>query len=188
MDHVKPPVNLTNVKAYPKNNGVQVEWFSQQESNIDRYEVEHSQNGQDFIKVGTLVATGNRSNSSQYNFFDPNPFSDVSFYRIKIIEEGKNTYSQILKINRIRNTVNSLVIYPNPLKGNSLSLQMNLPKGNYIIFLTNKQGQRMMSTTLEYTGGVVTQTLTLPNTLSAGVYQLRLNGNNIDIVRQLIKN
>jgi hypothetical protein len=28
----------------------------------------------------------------------------------------------------------------------------------------------------------------VPNTLSAGVYQLRLNGKNIDIIGQVIKN
>ena len=50
------PVTLTNVKAYQKNAGVQVEWTAQQESNIDRYEVERSQNGQQFIMLGSVQA------------------------------------------------------------------------------------------------------------------------------------
>ena len=40
------PVTLTNVKTYQQNEGVQVEWTAQQENNIDRYEVERSQDGQ----------------------------------------------------------------------------------------------------------------------------------------------
>ena len=36
-----------------------------------------------------------------YNLFDPNPFSGVNFYRIKIIEKEKRmvTYSQVMKVN-----------------------------------------------------------------------------------------
>jgi len=109
------PVTLTNVKAYQKNAGVQVEWTAQQESNIDRYEVERSQNGQQFIMLGSVQANGNSSVAIKYNLFDANPFSGANFYRIKIIEAGKGTYSQVLKVNINNSSVNRITIYPNPI-------------------------------------------------------------------------
>ena len=180
------PVTITNVKAYSKNNGVQVEWLSQQESNIDRYEVERSENGQDFLKVGTVMAKGNSGITLQYNFFDPNPLNDVSFYRIKVIEHDHGTYSQILKVTTINSSVNTLIIYPNPIQDNAISLKINLPQGSYHILLTNKQGQQILSKVIAHAKGTSTESLKLPNALAAGVYQLRLAGENIIITRQLI--
>jgi hypothetical protein len=42
------PVTLTDVRAYEKDKGIQVEWTALTEINIGRYEVEKSINGQQF--------------------------------------------------------------------------------------------------------------------------------------------
>lgn len=57
---------------------------------------------------------GNNNVEIHCSFFDRGPFSGESFYRIKIIEGGKATYSQILKVNTINNSGNKLVVYSNP--------------------------------------------------------------------------
>ncbi len=186
IDLIASPVTLTNVKAYPRNNGVQIAWTAQQESNIDRYEIERSQTGQQFYKVGSVQAKGNSNVIIHYSFFDPEPFSGVNFYRIKIVEAGQGMYSQILKVNTNNSSINNVVIYPNPIKGNAISLQMNLPKGSYHVALTNKQGQQITKKVIEHPGGIATEILKLSNSLAAGVYQLRLTGRNISITRQLI--
>ena len=182
------PVTLTDIKAYQQNKGVRVEWTAQQESNIDRYEIERSQNGQQFIKLGSVQAKGNSSVVINYNLFDPNPFSGVNFYRIKIIEAGKGTYSQVLKVNINNSSVNRITIYPNPIKGNSIALQMNLQKGIYTITLTNKLGQQIVTKEIEHAGGSATENIELPKALPGGVYQLRLLGGDVNITRQVIKN
>ncbi len=181
------PVSLTNIKAYPKNSGVQVEWTAQQERNIDRYEIERSQTGQQFYKVGSVHAKGNSNVVLNYNFFDPESLSGVSFYRIKIVDAGHDSYSQILKVNTINSYVNNLIIYPNPIADNSISLKINLPKGNYNLSITNKQGQLIIDKTIEHAGGAATESLNFSNALTAGVYQLRLTGGSINITRQVIK-
>ncbi|MEP6950447.1 MAG: FG-GAP-like repeat-containing protein, partial [Ginsengibacter sp.] len=107
------PVTLTNVKAYQQNKGVQIEWTAQQEINIDKYEIEKSPNGQQFIKLETVPAKGNSSAVIKYTRFDANPFKGANFYRIKIIEKSQVTYSQVLKVN-INSSVNIITITPNP--------------------------------------------------------------------------
>ena len=182
------PVTLTNIKAYQQNAGVQVEWTAQQESNIDRYEVERSQNGQQFSTLGSVRAGDNVSVAVKYNLFDPNPLNGVNFYRIKIIEAGKETYSQILKVNMNNGSKNSVTIYPNPIKGSTVALEINLQKGNYTIILTNGFGQQVMNKRMTHAGGAATETLESSKSLAAGVYQLRLTGEGVDMTRQIIKN
>jgi hypothetical protein len=181
------PVTLTNVKAYQKNNGVQVEWTAQQENNIDRYEVERSQNGQQFFKLGSVPAKVNNSVVTKYNLFDPAPFIGVNFYRIKIIEPGQEVYSQVLRVNITNTPVNAITIYPNPINSNAIALQINLKKGNYTISLTNKLGQRVVTKVINHAGGSATENIESSKALGAGVYQLRLSGGGINIIRQVIK-
>ncbi|MEO6219085.1 MAG: T9SS type A sorting domain-containing protein, partial [Ginsengibacter sp.] len=181
------PVTLTNVKAYQKNAGVQVEWTAQQESNIYSYEVEKSQNGQQFTKVGSVQARGNSSVVINYKLFDSNPFSGVNFYRIKIIEAGKVTYSQVLKVSIGTGSINKIAIYPNPIHGNKIALQVNLPKGSYTITLTNKLGQQLMNKVMGHAGGSATENIEPSKLFAAGVYQLKLTGGGFNITRQLIK-
>ncbi len=182
------PVTLTNIKAFQKNTGVQIEWTAQQASNIDRYEVERSANGRQFSMLGNVHVTGNSSIAIKYNLFDPFPFSGVNFYRIKIIEAGKETYSQILKVNMNNGSKNNINVYPNPIKGNAIGLEINLQKGNYTLIVTNTFGQQVMNKKITHAGGATTETLEFSKALAAGVYQLRLTGEGVDMTRQIIKN
>ncbi len=183
------PVTLTNVKAYQANAGVQIDWTTQQESNIEKYEVEKSNNSQQFTYLASVHAKGNSSVIQKYNLFDPNPFAGVNFYRIKTIDKsGQATYSQVIKLN-ISRGVTLLTVYPNPVKGNTIVLQMNnLQKGNYNITLSNKIGQTIITKVIAHAGGSATQTIEPGKVLAAGVYQLRLTGGGINIIQQVIKN
>ncbi len=182
------PVTLTDIKAYQQNEGVKIEWTAQQEMNIDRYEIERSQDGQKFIKLGSVQAKGNSGALIKYSLFDPNPFSQVSFYRIKTIEAGQITYSRILKVNISNNSAHIITISPNPVIGNIVSVQVNLPKGNYFISLTNKLGQQVVTKMMHHEGGAATEGIEFPNAVTPGIYQLRLSGVGINITSQLIKN
>ncbi|HMJ48838.1 MAG TPA: T9SS type A sorting domain-containing protein, partial [Ferruginibacter sp.] len=180
------PVTISNVRANQQNAGVRIEWTTHQEINIHRYEVERSHNGQQFILMGNVLARGN-SSLTNYHWFDANPLHGVSFYRIKIVEAGQVTYSQIVRVNITNDPVSKLTIYPNPVNGNIISLQMNLLRGSYIISLTNKLGQQLVTKVIDHVGGSATENLESSKTLAAGVYQIRITGGGINIIHQVIK-
>jgi len=182
------PVTITNIKAYQKNNGVQIEWTSQQEMNIDRYEVERSQNGLQFTRVGTVQSTGNSSLIKNYSFFDPVSFTGALYYRIKIIEAGQTTYTKTIRLFFTSDAANLMSVFPNPIQGNSIAVRINLPKGTYSLNLTNKLGQNMATRTIYHPGGEATENILLPKALATGIYQLKLSGEGINITRQLISN
>jgi hypothetical protein len=131
------PVTLTNVKAYEKDKGIQVEWTARTEINIDRYEVERSINGQQFDKVFTAPATGNNAVTKEYSWFDENANTGSNFYRIKVIEKsGAVKYSKVVKVT-IAEGKGRLTIFPNPIKDNQVRVQFtNMEKGRYSQFFT----------------------------------------------------
>jgi type 1 glutamine amidotransferase len=183
------PVTLSSIKAYENNQGVQIEWTTQQETNVDRYEVERSENGQQFSKLESIKAKGNSNVVTNYNFFDAHPFAGKNFYRIKIIDlSSKVTYSQVTKMNIINNGPAMITLYPNPVVGNTVVLQMNnLQKGNYQVILTNEIGQRITAKMINHPGGSATQTIELSKIFAPGIYQLKFSGEKINMILEVLK-
>ncbi len=180
------PVTFTAVKAYQKNQGIQVEWNTQNEANMDHYEVERSADAVQFTKLGTVTASGNASNN--YNWLDAAPANGSNYYRIRSLERsGRAAYSRTLKVDMGKVCI-SISAYPNPIVGGSFSLQMNnLAKGSYALRITNAMGQEAFRKAIEHRGGFATQTIQLDNRLTNGTYQLELEGNGTRLMLKLIK-
>ena len=83
-----------------------------------------------------------------------------------------------------------IVIFPNPVKGNSFNLQLgNMDKGRYTINLFNNLGQKVFSMQLLHPGGTATKTIVLDKGIVNGTYQLQLSGENgVKLVSRIVKN
>lgn len=181
------PVSFTNIKASLKNQGVQVEWVTHWESNLDRYEIERSANGQSFTKIGTVKAKGNSSTILNYNWPDNNPLNGINYYRIRSVGAGTDiSYSSVVKVN-MNNGKPQIVFYPNPVIGNSIKLQLNnLEKGIYTVSITNTIGQQVFKQSIMHPGGSAVQTISV-NSLAGGIYQLQITGGAIHFRKQVLK-
>jgi autotransporter-associated beta strand protein len=179
------PVTLTSVKAFQQNNGITVAWNTQSESGMQQYEVEKSANGTSFSKVNTTAAKSGTTNS--YNYFDATPINGANYYRIKAISlNGDVKYSAIVVV-RLGDKGTTLSVYPNPVKGNTISIALNgLNKGNYTLSVFNQLGQQVLNRVISHNGGVATQTIDLGK-LSAGLYELRLSNGETVFTEKLIK-
>ncbi len=92
------PVTVTDLKAYSKDKGVQVEWIARTETNTVRYEVQKSVDGRDFEKAGTVEAKGNAPVIT-YGWFDATPVNGTTYYRLKVIDKsGAVTYTSVVKV------------------------------------------------------------------------------------------
>jgi hypothetical protein len=183
------PANMGEVKAYRKAQGVEVEWTTLTETDVAKYEVEKSANGQSFTSAATVKAKGNSNVQTNYNWHDAAPAKGYNYYRIKTISNnGSTEYSKVVRVS-IDKGEGSITIYPNPVKGNKVSLQLeNIDKGQYAISLTNELGQQVYRTVINHDGGSATQTLSLPANLQHGLYQMQVLGADRKITQQLIKN
>jgi hypothetical protein len=117
------PVKFGAIKVYEKQNGIQLDWRVYSENKVRSYEIERSADGRSYTSVGSLPALYNNTSDGDYGFFDANPLSGTSYYRIKNNDlDGKSAYSIVLRVNRNK-TIKGLSLYPNPVANGIVLLQ-----------------------------------------------------------------
>jgi len=184
------PIDVITITAQAKNSGVEVNWTSKTETDMDRYEVERSEDGTNFTKQHTTIAIGNSSFPVNYNWFDVAPVKGNNFYRIKAFDKtGLTKYSAVVKVN-IGELQTGISIKPNPVTGNSVGLQLNnIDKGTYTMILYNNLGQNVYQTQVYHTGGTAFKIIPLSKALANGTYRLSLAGMDGErFITQIIKN
>lgn len=173
------PVKLSNIKAYERQQGIQLDWTAYEEQNLANYEIERSADGRSFTTIGS-VAGRNSAVETSYGFFDASPLAGVNFYRIKNVDlDGKNGFSNIVKVN-LNKEVKGVSLYPNPVRGNAVAIQSaDLAKGNYSITVYGSNGQQVTKQVLNHAGGSVNQTISLPSSLQPGIYNVQVMNNGV---------
>ena len=103
------------INASIKNNLPVIDWKIATDANIQKFIVERSADGKNFIGAATIAAE-KRSSLSSYSWTDEQPFYNVNYYRIKALSlSGEIKYSAVVKVKVLsilqHTTFN---IYPNP--------------------------------------------------------------------------
>lgn len=184
------PVNYSSVKAYKKNKDIVVEWSTENEININSYDVEASADGTKFTSVGTVPSKAVNAGAAGYSWTDMNITPGVHYYRIRSNGmDNERKYSQIMKVNITEQaTLQSMTIYPNPVTNNIVSLQvMDLEKGMYTVKIVNMNGQVVKKISLSHSGGDLKYNLLLEGNMPAGKYHAELKGGHSDFVSPFIK-
>ncbi|HMU47027.1 MAG TPA: T9SS type A sorting domain-containing protein [Chitinophagaceae bacterium] len=187
IDNANPlPVKFSGIKAFEKQSGIQLDWTAYQEENVDMYEVERSADGVLFVPIGT-VDSRNSVTETKYSFFDAAPLPGVSFYRLRNVDiDGKSGYSNIVKVS-LDKSVKSITIYPNPVRGEFISLQSSdLAKGNYSVRIMNAAGQQVYNQRFSHTGGAINETIQLPSGMQSGIYILQLDKEGAKVMAKAI--
>lgn len=108
------PLSLTKFTGSKQNGLIKLSWQTEYELGIKYYEVEKSSNGIDFKKIGIVNAVGNSTLPQFYTFNDPALTANVSYYRLRIMEE--NGTSKLSKIVIFKSDIGIVTstISPNP--------------------------------------------------------------------------
>jgi hypothetical protein len=136
------PLNLISFSAFLKNESTKLTWQTDNEVNTKSFEIERSEDGTKFIKIGT-VASKNNFETNEYSFLDSqfdNQNSNAVYYRLKMLDlKGKFTYSKIVAVSLKNNK--SISISPNPTSGKALlNLGNKTELINKMATLTNSSG------------------------------------------------
>ena len=156
------------------NSSVNVNWQTVNESNLKQLAIERSADANSFDVSKTVLVTYDNT-SAQNRYSDEQPLEGTNYYRIVATTfDGRVSYSNIMKAD-IAKTVQSFAVYPNPVVGNRLNLQMkNQPSGLYKIALKNSFGQTFLSKEIVFEGGTRSLQILPPNLLPPGIYQLQI--------------
>lgn len=166
------PVTFTSVTAEKKDNKINVIWKIENEENVNNYSIERSSDGTHFNAIGSV----NADHSTQYQFTDDKPLSGVNFYRIVSVDlDGKKGYSEIAKATIDQIDVKSMSIFPNPVVGNNVHLQMKTSvNGVYYFSIRNQAGQTIDSRQVNVNIGQSSMDIKPTIKLASGIYTLEI--------------
>lgn len=169
------PLNLLSFTGSKQNNDALLQWKTANEINVSRFEVQRSENGIDYVAIGSVAAGG-----ADYSLSDANIFSTktVLYYRLKSIDkDGRFTVSNIIKLSKQANA--ELTVYPNPVS-DVLTINGLKQKGTILIF--NTEGKLLQQQT------VSAQTITLDMSKYAkGMYLLQYQSEEEVVNQKIIK-
>jgi hypothetical protein len=109
------PVELVNFAVSLRANGAFLKWQTATELNNSHFEVERSDNGRDFVKIGQVTGHGTTNEVKNYLFTDTKSVSNLAYYRLRQVDyDGAYEYSKIVVARANNLSGVQLSVYPNP--------------------------------------------------------------------------
>lgn len=174
------PVELVYFKAQAQDDAALLTWATAMEKNNAAFVIERSQDGQYFEAIGNKVGQGNTLQITNYNFTDSDPYSGVTYYRLKQVDfDGTQTYSSIQAVYFERSS--DFYLFPNPATN-----EVNIVIGSdetYDIHVYSNLGVEVQH--LRTTKNNNTYTIDLSG-VAAGSYILELHSATKQITRQFL--
>ncbi len=171
------PLDLLSFVANTLENGINVEWVTTNEVNIESIALEKSANAIDFIEINR-VDGNNNDQQNFYSHLDRSPVEGLNYYRLRMTDfDGTVEYSALISANW-QVTTFELVVYPNPVQNIlNISSNQNLGSATYSIF--DVRGTRVDAGKINGLGGAIDV-----SKLKKGIYQLVLQvGERIETSR-----
>jgi len=177
IDAINPlPIELLYFSAFSKIDHVSLEWLTKSEINNDYFTIEKSKTGQVWETLVEVDGAGNSSDNIEYDEVDLNPYSGVSYYRLKQTDfDGTYSYSEIVKVDRSE----EFLIYPNPANDIVYISGKDMPND---VELLNALGQQVEISFNTADGMIYFSTASL----AEGAYFIYLNNGGANSVYRII--
>jgi hypothetical protein len=132
------PIYLSTFDGHNEGRENHLYWLTDQEINSSHFEVERSNNGYDFVKIGIVETDPTQS----YNFIDNTPYSGSNYYRLKMVDLDETfSHSSIIYL-ETQNKIESKV-YPNPFEDSLIYTYQSEQNEELEIQVINILGQKV---------------------------------------------
>jgi len=177
------PVRFVSFTLARKQADIQVQWSTAQESNSSYFIIERSENGSNWISIGTVKAAGESSALINYTFSDKNANASILYYRIRQVDlDGAYIYTSvaIIKSGSNDNDIKVMTASKNTLLIN-FSQQV---KSNVVMRLLSASGQLIAQQNISNPSGQVVFSTTNNST---GIYIVNItDGRSLSITKQVL--
>ena len=162
-------MELVSFDAQPEGRQVSVTWQTASESNSSHFEVLQSTDGENWSTIGRVSAQGNSQETTDYELFDKNPSSGISYYQLKQVDQnGSFHLSDIRSVNN-GSKINQVKIYPNPADKGLVTLVSDEPIR--VLSVYNALGKVVFETTVNSEEAYLLDT----QSFESGMYWVSLN-------------
>jgi spore coat protein H len=173
------PVTLTKFDLLQENNVVHLNWETSEEIQSEGFEVEHSMNASDWVKLKTIASQNKGRQLSSYSFTHHTPGDGWNYYRLKMLEQnGTSDYSGIRKIEMVLEEKEQLYVYPNPVSDH---LYFNSPSEVIFVQILTNSGTVLKKLVGDFGSGISLKDF------GTGMYILQItNQSGYTTVRNLV--
>ena len=115
------PVELTNFKGENiENSSTLLTWETASEKNNDYFNIEHSDDANNWEIIGKVSGHGTSNQVNAYKFVDEKPFGGINYYRLNQVDfDATSTYTPIISVafsTVVNEEQDKITVYPNPTK------------------------------------------------------------------------
>ena len=177
------PVSLKSFTAQPyDNNSVILDWTTSSEINSSHFDVERSEDGENFEVVGNVLAAGNSDIERNYSFIDRDlnlrrNQSTVFYYRLNMVDnDASQEYSDIKAVRLTNEGFADITLFPNPT-AELLNIDINsdLEHGSQVKYeITDIKGRRLITENIDISVQRIHTVNLRDKGLDSGVYMVRL--------------
>jgi len=163
------PVTLVRFNVAKEGKTAQLSWATTEESNSDRFEIEHSLNGKEWGRIGTVASHGESNSLKNYGFADVQPANGDNLYRLKMVDKDETyAYSRIQSL-KFDGVGADLSIYPNPVADQLFIRDFNQVTS---VVINDLNGRAVHQSGSSADGAISVKSL------SAGMYVVRITRSN----------
>ncbi len=165
------PISFIDLKTFRVQKDVKVEWNVINETEVEKYVVEHSLDGQNFSEF--QIVNANNAGYMNYNISHNDAPVTANYYRVKAIQRsGAIVQSEISKVGGLYTPIR---VFPNPVVNNYFQVQIESKEiGIYSMILVTANGAILPLNSVNILPGLSSQIAYLPKNLASGVYMLRI--------------
>jgi hypothetical protein len=165
-------VELTNFIAKANKSSNLLSWQTTTEKNNAQFQIERSQNGEIFSKIGEVKGRGNSNVEQNYTFTDASPVKGINYYRLRQVDfDGTETISKTVSATFDGKGQNKFKVYPT-LTQDLVNIELN-EEGKTEIAVRDLTGRVILTKNTE---GVSNITLNM-GALSSGLYIMSVRSN-----------
>ncbi|WP_428657890.1 T9SS type A sorting domain-containing protein [Runella sp.] len=146
------PVTLASFNAVKEGQSAVLSWSTTEETNSERFDIEHSLNAKNWQKIGVVLSKGESEALERYLFTDTNPANGTNFYRLRMVDrDGTSAYTRAKSLEFDIKVETAL--YPNPVADRLLIKAQDMTKIKSVSLL-NLQGKVVLESSIVPTNGL----------------------------------
>jgi len=181
------PVELVDFKGISTDLGNHLTWRTLSEMKNEYFQITHSLDGTNYTVIGKIDGAGTTTVDQFYEFIHETAPKGINYYQlVQVDQDGRQTPSEVITLNRKDASGQTAVVYPNPTKNSSTIEYLSETQDEVLVTVFDQFGSVVFSELFPLKVGP--NQLNLPSDMwNNGVYSITTKTEAVVLQKKLIK-